>query len=118
MALYLAGLKGGSTARPHDGSWLTAYPPQPPLAKEAHMASLTIDRLKDLLRISAGEDEVSQLGGDITATSFSELGYDSLALIETAALINREYGIDVTDEIDELETPGALLDFVNDKLAA
>jgi minimal PKS acyl carrier protein len=82
------------------------------------MSNLTIDQLKDLLRISAGEDESAQLGGDIAAKSFSDLGYDSLALLETAALINREYGVDVTDEINDLETPGALVDFVNDKLAA
>ncbi len=81
------------------------------------MSTLTIDRLKDLLRISAGEDDSAQLGGDITATSFSDLGYDSLALLETAALINREYGIDVTDDIDDLETPGALVAFVNHKMA-
>jgi minimal PKS acyl carrier protein len=82
------------------------------------MATLTIDRLKDLLRISAGEDESAQLGGDIAAKSFSDLGYDSLALIETAALINREYGVDVTDQIDDLETPAALVHFVNTQLAA
>lgn len=82
------------------------------------MAELTIERLKDLLRVSAGEDDVAQLGGEITDTSFTELGYDSLALLEAAALINREYGVDVTDEIENLPTPRALVSLVNVRLAA
>ncbi|GAB2862441.1 acyl carrier protein [Actinocorallia aurea] len=82
------------------------------------MAQLTIDRLKDLLRISAGEDEAITLDGDISAREFSELGYDSLALLETAALIKREYGVDVTDDIADLPTPEDLLGMVNDRLAA
>jgi len=82
------------------------------------MAQLTIDRLKDLLRVSAGEDEFITLDGDITQTAFSELGYDSLALLETAALIKREFGVDVTDDITELPTPGDLLGTVNERLAA
>ncbi|MEW2508675.1 acyl carrier protein [Streptomyces sp. NPDC046870] len=82
------------------------------------MAELTIDRLKDILRISAGEDESEQLAGEIGETTFSELGYDSLALLETAALIKREYGVDITDDIEHLSTPQAMTDFVNAKVAA
>ncbi|WP_106396525.1 acyl carrier protein [Actinocorallia populi] len=82
------------------------------------MATLTFDRLKEILRTSAGEDEGINLDGDIIGTPFGMLGYDSLALLETAALIKREYGIDVTDDIAEIETPGALLGYVNDKIAA
>ncbi|ACY98339.1 MULTISPECIES: acyl carrier protein [Thermomonospora] len=82
------------------------------------MAELTLERLKEMLRVSAGEDESIPLGDDIADTSFSELGYDSLALLETAALIKREYGVDVTDAIADIETPAALLDLVNTGLAA
>lgn len=82
------------------------------------MAELTIDQLKNLLRISAGEDEAINLDGDISETAFGSLGYDSLALLETAALIKREYGLDITDAISEIETPGALVGYVNTKLAA
>ncbi|MEY9876213.1 act minimal PKS acyl carrier protein [Streptacidiphilus sp. MAP12-33] len=82
------------------------------------MAALTIDGLKDILRISAGEDESDQLTGDIAETSFSELGYDSLALLETAALIKREYGVDITDNLENLGTPQSLTDWVNAQLTA
>ncbi|MCU1470912.1 MAG: phosphopantetheine-binding protein [Glaciihabitans sp.] len=82
------------------------------------MATLTIDRLKDMLRVSAGEDMTSPLGGDITDKTFADLGYDSLAMLETAALINREFGVDITGEIGELPTPGALVSRVNSSLAA
>lgn len=80
--------------------------------------AITIERLKDLLRISAGEEDTSPLAGDISDVTFSELGYDSLALIETAALIKREYGVDITDDVEETQTPHALLSLVNTKLAA
>lgn len=82
------------------------------------MAELTVDRLKDILRVSAGEDESIRLDRDIADVPFSALGYDSLALLETAALIKREYGVDTTDDITELETPAALVGFVNAKLVA
>jgi act minimal PKS acyl carrier protein len=82
------------------------------------MSQLTMEQLKDLLRTSAGEAEATSLGQDISQTSFNELGYDSLALIETAALIKRSFGVDVTDDIVEIETPSALVDFVNAKLTA
>ncbi|MGH1556133.1 acyl carrier protein [Streptomyces sp. L7] len=57
--------------------------------------------------------------GDISDTPFEELGYDSLALMESAARIQQDFGIRIPDdEITEVETPGALLDLVNAGLSA
>ena len=82
------------------------------------MAELTIDRLKDILRISAGEDESEQLAGDIGGTTFGELGYDSLALLETGSRIERIYGVQLADSlVTDAVTPRLLISAVNALLA-
>jgi minimal PKS acyl carrier protein len=83
------------------------------------MNAVTIDQLVDLMRTCAGEDEETQLNGDVANRTFAELGYDSLALLETTALVKREYGVAIPDDtIGELVTPGALLDHINATLTA
>ncbi|MCQ4044538.1 acyl carrier protein [Streptantibioticus rubrisoli] len=75
---------------------------------------ITIDDLKRIMRESAGEDESIDLDGDILEVPFAELGYDSLALLEAAGRITREYGVSLRDdELDGVETPRAFLDAVN-----
>ncbi|TQM85042.1 act minimal PKS acyl carrier protein [Saccharothrix saharensis] len=82
------------------------------------MSTMTIDDLRTILVSCAGEEESADLRADITDVPFSDLGYDSLALMETAARIERDFGISLPDEVMvELETPRALLDLVNDNLA-
>ena len=79
---------------------------------------LTIDDLKQIMRECAGEDDAVSLEGDILDTSFLDLGYDSLALLETAALVKRQYGVTVSDEdLHGIETPRAFLTKVNSVLA-
>jgi minimal PKS acyl carrier protein len=82
------------------------------------MSTITIEDVHRILVESAGA------AGDwepreIIDESFETLGYDSLALIESAGLIKREYGVDIPDdEVTELETPRQLLDLVNTTLTA
>jgi len=83
------------------------------------VSELTIEGLKDILSEAAGEDDSFQAGRNILDTPFIELGFDSLALLETVALIKRKYGVAVADdELAVIETPRALLDKVNGVLAA
>lgn len=83
------------------------------------MSNVTIEQLKDIMRVAAGEDESIDLNGDILDTPFMDLGYDSLALLETAARLKRDHGVAIADEdLHSLETPRALLDHVNARLAA
>ncbi|WP_225993696.1 acyl carrier protein [Actinomadura rudentiformis] len=66
------------------------------------------------MRSCAGEDESLDHGGDILDTSFVDLGYDSIALLEAAAFIKREYEVALNDDdIDVQETPQVFLDKVN-----
>ncbi|CAD5931321.1 acyl carrier protein [Streptomyces cyaneofuscatus] len=77
----------------------------------------TIDDLKRILFEGAGADESAALGGDILDTDFENLGYDSLALLETGGRIEREYGITLDDEVlNDNRTPRALVEAVNDNL--
>jgi len=51
--------------------------------------------------------------------SFTDLGYDSLALLEAAAAIGREYGVALADEdLDVRETLRAFLGKVNGVLVS
>ncbi|MFI9812619.1 acyl carrier protein [Saccharothrix variisporea] len=77
--------------------------------------TITIDDLKRILRDAAGADEGVDLDGDILDAEFAELGYDSLALLETASRITREYGIKLDDDAAVgATTPRELLKVIND----
>lgn len=62
-------------------------------------AVITLDDLKRVLREGAGADEGVDLDGEILDVEFADLGYDSLALLETASRISREYGITLEDDV-------------------
>jgi act minimal PKS acyl carrier protein len=73
--------------------------------------------LRDLKRIlteSAGAGQGIDLDGEILDTTFDDLGYDSIALLETAARISREYRVMIDDdELFGVKTPRELIALVN-----
>lgn len=78
---------------------------------------MDIEDLRSILIDCAGGDEA--LRGDIADVSFDDLGYDSLALIDTTAMLKREYGVVIPDDrLTDLRNPGELLGLINDRLAA
>lgn len=78
--------------------------------------AFTVDDLLHILKECAGES----LSGDaavLADVTFEELGYDSLALLETAARIEHDLGVALPDEdVTELKTPGAMVALVNELL--
>ncbi|MEU5977714.1 acyl carrier protein [Streptomyces sp. NPDC047315] len=81
------------------------------------MSSFSIDDLKRILREGAGA--TAELDGDILDASFDDLGYDSLALLETGSRIGREYGLEFEDTaFADVETPRDLVGVVNAQLSA
>jgi act minimal PKS acyl carrier protein len=79
----------------------------------------TLDDLKRILLEGAGADESVDLDGAILDTAFEELGYESLALLETGGRIEREYGIVLDDSaLTDSRTPRELLQAVNEQLGA
>ncbi|MFD0691995.1 acyl carrier protein [Actinomadura fibrosa] len=82
------------------------------------MRQFTVDDLERLLRASGGGDEHMDFSEDILDEEFSELGYDSLAILEMSALIKREFGVELADEeVAELQTPRQAIDLVNQRAA-
>jgi act minimal PKS acyl carrier protein len=79
--------------------------------------ALTIDALLGLLTQAAGAAENGGPGAGIADTDFSALGYDSLALLETASLVEQEFDVKVGDDIASSLTPAEFLAHVNDILA-
>lgn len=77
------------------------------------MARINLDDLRQLMRECAGEDESVDLDADISDSSFEDLGYDSLAVLEITARIEQEHGVRVPEDEEGLTTPGALIDYVN-----
>ncbi|MFD3936188.1 acyl carrier protein [Streptomyces sp. NPDC058611] len=79
----------------------------------------TVDDLVRILVESAGADEAFNLEGDILDTGFEQLGYESLALLETGSRIEREYGISLDDTaLTDTSTPRQLIEAVNGLIAA
>lgn len=84
------------------------------------MRHLELTDLTRLLRECAGEEEGVDLDGDdVLDALFADLGYDSLALLQTTGLIERQYDIMLDEEaMDEVETPRKYLELVNRVLSA
>ncbi|WP_019869947.1 acyl carrier protein [Salinispora oceanensis] len=81
------------------------------------MSELTMDSLKAIMLRCSGVEEGVDLGGDIAGQEFRDLGYDSLAVLEMTSQIQREYQLEIPDEaIEELNSPGDVLRYVNDRL--
>lgn len=79
---------------------------------------LTMTRLVGLLTSAAGVPEGVDLEADVLDVPFEELGYDSLALLETSSLIERGYGVKLDESVvTDATTPRLLLAAVNRVLA-
>jgi minimal PKS acyl carrier protein len=82
------------------------------------MTSFTVDQLIQTLRECAGEDEPESLSAAVLDIPFDDLGYDSLAILNTARQIEADHAIELGDDIlDVTSTPRALLEAVNLRLA-
>lgn len=77
----------------------------------------TLDDLRRILREGSGDSP--GLDGDFAEIGFEDLGYESLALLETTGRIRREFGVALDDdEVIALTTPAALVELVNEYLLA
>ena len=75
---------------------------------------MTLEDLRRILVECAGLTHEAGFTDDILDTELVALGYDSLALLETAARIKQEFEVNIPDEqVVTLKTPRAVLDAVN-----
>jgi act minimal PKS acyl carrier protein len=83
------------------------------------MPQFTVRDLQDIMRECAGEDESAQPLEQAADETFANLGYDSIALLETQSRINRNYGVEISeDDLADLATPREMVEFLNTRLAA
>jgi minimal PKS acyl carrier protein len=77
------------------------------------------DDLHRILIEGAGEAEGVVLGPDTVDMTFDDLGYESIALLETGSRIEREFDVRLSDEeVLNAQTPSGLVDAVNARLRA
>ncbi len=70
--------------------------------------------LQRILRAGAGVEQDVDLDGEVLDETFEDLGYDSIALLETAGRISREYGVVIDDDaLVKATTPRSLIELVN-----
>jgi|GraSoi013_1_20cm_4_1032433.scaffolds.fasta_scaffold114451_1 act minimal PKS acyl carrier protein len=78
------------------------------------MEVFTLDDLRQIMRDCAGVDESVDLDGDIADVEFTELGYDSLALLELASQVQRRLSVVIPDEaVQEMPTPALAVHYIN-----
>ncbi|MFI6497904.1 acyl carrier protein [Nonomuraea typhae] len=77
------------------------------------MATFTQDDLVRIMSQVAGESAEITSVADIADVSFGHLGYDSLALLETAARIEKEFSVILADDTFlAADTPRRLVELV------
>lgn len=81
------------------------------------MSELTLAALTDIMRVCTGEAAEIDLHDEILDVEFAALGYDSLALLETAGRIQQVYGVRLDDDVAQANTPRILLALVNKAIA-
>ncbi|MEU4117804.1 phosphopantetheine-binding protein [Kitasatospora sp. NPDC028055] len=81
------------------------------------MATFTLADLLEYVRQGGGEDDALNLNGQIAETTFVDLGYDSIAIVEITLLIERGLGIKLPETADKNATPAQFVDLVNELLS-
>lgn len=81
------------------------------------MKQLDLPELLRIMRECAGEDESVSSRSDVAETDFAALGYDSLALMETATKVEQEYHVTIAEEqLASVRTPAEFIHVVNEQL--
>jgi act minimal PKS acyl carrier protein len=75
--------------------------------------AIGLAELRRILRDNAGVEAGVDLDGEILDVTFEDLGYDSIAVLETVARITQEYGVPIDDEALSVgSTPRELLSLI------
>jgi minimal PKS acyl carrier protein len=84
------------------------------------MSTFTFEDLTAVIRRCAGDSaDVDRLKDDALDMPFTDLGFDSLAVIEMATVLEREFDLALGDDVATQDrTPRDLIDMVNQQLAA
>ncbi|MGX6602118.1 acyl carrier protein [Micromonosporaceae bacterium Da 78-11] len=82
-------------------------------------ATFTLADLNRILREGAGANGDIGSTADALDAELNDLGYDSLALLETGSRIEREYSVSLDESaLMRVSTPRSLIELVNAHLGA
>jgi minimal PKS acyl carrier protein len=80
---------------------------------------MTLRDLQEIMHECAGADESAESFEEAPDTFFSDLGYDSIAMLETQIRIKQDFGVEFSeDDIAHMSTPREFVDFCNSLLPA
>jgi minimal PKS acyl carrier protein len=83
------------------------------------MAEFTPDKLREIMHACAGPGDHPELDGEFLDIPYTDLEFDSLAVLELATRIQQDLGVPFPDDaVAEMETPRNVLQYVNQKIAA
>ena len=83
------------------------------------MRQFSCHDLTGIMRRCAGLEEAVSLDGPVLDLSYEEMGYDSLAVLEIQAQIERQFGVPLGDDaLEFMPTPGTTISYVNGLLQA
>lgn len=80
------------------------------------MATFTLEDLVEYVRRGAGDVDSLDLDENRADTSFADLGYDSIAIMEVLLLIERDLKIKLPEDMDKSMTPAQYVEAVNEQL--
>jgi acyl carrier protein len=81
------------------------------------MPEFTLEDLETIAREASGVTDGADLTSETLDAPLRDLGYDSLAVLEIASRIQRDYSLTIPDDvIDAMKTARAILDYVNSSL--
>jgi minimal PKS acyl carrier protein len=83
------------------------------------MATFDMNDLRGIMHACAGPGDHPHLEGDVLDITYTDLEFDSLAVLELVTRIQQDFGIPFPDDaVEEMETPRNVLDYVNQQLVA
>jgi act minimal PKS acyl carrier protein len=82
------------------------------------MPHFTLDELKKTMLTAVGDDDAIDLDRDILDVPMTDLGFDSLALMNIADIVEGEYGIHIPEDgIEEtMATPRQAVHYIAELL--
>lgn len=83
------------------------------------MTEFTPDKLREIMHVCAGPGDHPELEGEFLDVPYTDLEFDSLAVLELATRIQQDLGVPFPDDaVAEMMTPRNVLEYVNQKIAA
>ncbi len=81
------------------------------------MTTFTLQDLRELILASAGVTDGQEISEATADTTFLDLGYDSLALLDLVIQVQRKYEVAVSDDTAQsMTTPREAVDVINSLL--